>query len=196
MSLFLCKLLPKDLRMTEIVVSPLPKWVLDTFEGKLLDAWIGSRSLEGDLVQFAGDTENEDEEDIILLEMNPTEVKEFAKLAEDAGTPICRDIARLLNDPEGTDILSAHFDKIDITAIRMEVELRDEKGDKVMLDPDHLLLSLVSRFPEELRYVETSWGRGGTFITPSGIEWFKKKAPLDARREKFLAESASPAHKA
>jgi hypothetical protein len=175
--------------MTVIVVSPLPKWVLGTPEGKLLDAWIGSRPKGSELVEFAGDTENEDEEDIILLNMTPPQVAELALLAEDAGTPICRDIARLLKDPEGTNIMSDFFGKIDITAIRMEVELKDKKGNNLMMDPDHLLQSLVSRFPEEIPYVDTSWSNGGTFITPSGIEWFKKQAPLDARRAEFLAAS-------
>jgi hypothetical protein len=181
--------------MTHITVSPLPKWVLGTFEGKFLEAWLGSHS-KGDLVEISGDTENEDDEDIILLDMTPAEVKELALLAEEAGTPLCKDIARLLKDPEGTDILNGFYKKIDITAIRMEVELKDEKGNNLMLDPDHLLHSLVSRFPAEIPYVETSWERGGTFITPSGVEWFKKKAPLDARRAEFLAASASAAPKA
>jgi hypothetical protein len=183
--------------MTEIVVSPhLPKWVLDTFEGKLLDAWIGCSSEQGDLVEFTGNTENEDNEDIILLEMNPDEVKEFAVLAEEAGTPICKDIARLLKDPEGTGIMNEYFGKIDISSIRIEVEIKDEKGRNLMMDPDHLLLSLVSRFPEEIPYVETSWARGGTFITPSGVEWFKKKAPLEARKAEFLASMKAEARKA
>lgn len=182
--------------MTAITVSPLPKWVLDTFEGKLLEAWIGWRPKGDEHVEFVGDTECEDEEDIILLNKSPAEVKELAKLAEDAGTPVCRDIARLLNDPEGTDIMSDFFGEIDITSIRMGVGLKDEKGNNLMLDPDHLLHSLASRFPDEIPYVETSWDRGGTFITSSGTEWFKTKASLDTRRAEFLAASASASHRA
>jgi hypothetical protein len=181
--------------MTQITVSPLPKWVLDTFEGKFLEAWLGSHAT-GDLVEIAGDTESEDEEDIILLDMTPAEVKEFAQLAEDAGTPICKDIARLLKDPEGTEIMNGFFGKIDIAAIRMEVVLKNKKGENLVMDPDHLLHSLVSRFPEEIPYVETTWERGGTFITPEGVEWFNRKAPLEARKAEFLAASASPAPKA
>lgn len=181
--------------MTQITVSPLPKWVLDTFEGKFLEAWLGSHT-KGDLVEISGDTENEDNEDIILLEMTPAEVKEFAVLAEEAGTPLCKDIARLLKDPAGTEIMNGFFGKIDITAIRMEVELKDEKGQNLMMDPDHLLHSLVSRFPEEIPYVETTWERGGTFITPAGVEWFNKKAPLESRKVEFLAANTSPAAKA
>lgn len=92
--------------------------------------------------------------------------------------------------------MSDFFGKIDITAIRMEVELKDEKANNLMLDPDHLLQSLVSRFPDDIPFIETSGDRGGTFSRPSGTEWFKTKASLDARRERFLTESGSPAPKA
>lgn len=181
--------------MTEITVSPLPKWVLETFEGKFLQAWLGYYA-KGDLVEFSGVTENEDDEDIMLLEMTPDEVKELALMAEEAGTPICKEVARLLNDPVGTDIMNGFYKKIDITAIRMEVVLKDEKGRNVMLDPDHIIHSLVSRFPEQIPYVETSWSRGASFITPAGIENFRRDVLLASRREEYLASMASAAPKA
>ena len=103
--------------MTEIVISPpLPKWVLDTFEGKFIAHWIGYTGVGDDKIQFEGDTENEDDEDIILLRMDPPEVEAFAQLGEEAGTEICQGIARLLRDPEGTEVMSGFYDKIDISA--------------------------------------------------------------------------------
>jgi hypothetical protein len=165
--------------MTDIVVSPiLPRWVLDTFEGKFIEAWIGSRSKGGDFVEFDGDTEADDDENIILLEMSPSEVKELALLAEDAGTPICKQIARLLSDPEGTNVMNEYFGKIDISVIRCEVDIKDKDGKFRMLEVDDLLHSLVSRFPEQIPYAEVTWARGAAFITPSGIEWFKKESLL------------------
>ena len=44
--------------MTEIVISPsLPKWVLGTFEGKLIASWIGYSEVEAGMIEFAGDAE-------------------------------------------------------------------------------------------------------------------------------------------
>lgn len=177
--------------MTIVTTSPLPEWVLDTFEGKFLQAWLGSAESDG-MVVFEGDTENEDEEDIILLEMNDAEVAKLAALAEMAGTEVCNKIARLLKDPKGTEIVNEFYGKIDISAVRYEAGLTDSEGGLLMVDPDHLLHSLASRFPEEIPFVETTWGAGGTFITAAGIEWFKKRKDLEARKSEFAAAGAAP----
>lgn len=173
--------------MTEIVVSPLPKFVLDTFEGKIIAAWIGYHDLGAD-VEFAGDTENEDDEDIILLEMDAAEILSLAQLAEEAGTQIGKDFARILRDPEGAEILNEHYGKIDISAIRTVIEFDNENGKgSRMLEVDDLLASLVSRFPEEIPFAEVTWARGATLVTPSGIEWFDKAGRRDARKEEYVA---------
>jgi len=179
--------------MTEIVVSPpLPKWVLDTFEGKLIASWIGYGEEADGLIEFAGDTENEDDEDIILLQMNDAEVAEFAALAEEAGTPICRRIASLLRDPVGSEIVNEHLGKIDVTAMRMEAMVPSESREGVrMLEVDDLMHSLITRFPDQIPYAEITWARGGTFITPEGIEWFDKDVLLRARRQECLDKPAA-----
>jgi hypothetical protein len=171
--------------MTEIVVSPLPKWILDTFEGQLLRYWIGYKE-QDDLVVFDGDTEGDDEEDIILLELKEGELAALADLADEAGTTLCKSLAALLRDPVNTGVMNDYFGAIDITCLRCEAGIVED-GENVMMDPDHLLHSLVSRFPEEIPYVETSWHKGGTFITPSGIEFFKTQKAIDTRRKEHIA---------
>jgi hypothetical protein len=89
--------------MTDIVISPsLPKWILDTFEGKFIAAWIGFRD-HGDLIEFEGDTEDEDNEDIILLRMDADEVAAFAQLGEEAGTQICGIMEQMPQTPSSPD---------------------------------------------------------------------------------------------
>lgn len=174
--------------MTDIVVSPkFPRWVLDTFEGKLIAHWIAFAEI-GSEIEFAGDTENEDDEDVILLQMRPEEVVGLANLADQAGTSLGADVARILRDPEGSEILNEFFGKIDITAVRCALERDDESGDrKRMLEVDDLLASLVSRFPSEIPFAEVTWARGATLITPDGVEWFEKAGQRDARRQDYEA---------
>ncbi|WP_327209993.1 hypothetical protein [Rhizobium leguminosarum] len=174
--------------MTEIVVSPLPKWTLDTFEGKIIAAWIGYSDIGGDRIEFAGDTESEDDEDIVLLEMDAEEVAELARLADEAGTPVGKELARVLRDPEGTEVLNEFFGKIDISSLRSVIEFPNEagKGDRIM-EVDDLLASLVSRFTDEIPYAEVTWARGATLVTPDGVEWFKKASARDKRLEDYLA---------
>jgi hypothetical protein len=183
--------------MTEIVVSPaLPKWVLDTFEGKIIVAWIGYTEVGGGAIEFDGDTENEDDEDIILLEMDDAQVLALAQLADEAGTQLGKDMARILRDPEGSEILNEYFGKIDVTAIRTALELPDEggKGTRI-LEVDDLLASLISRFPEEIPFAEVTWARGASLVTPSGVEWFEKASKRDARKEEYEASlRAAPTH--
>lgn len=179
--------------MTEIVVSPLPSFVLGTFEGKILAAWIGYSEVGG-AIEFAGDTENEDDEDIILLEMDDAEVLALARLAEEAGTQLGRDFARVLRDPEGSDVLNDHYGKIDISAIRSAIEFDNENGGgRRILEADDLLASLVSRFPDDIPFAEVTWARGATLVTPSGIEWFDKAGRRDARKDEYVASVAGAA---
>jgi hypothetical protein len=175
--------------MTEIVVSPaLPKWVLDTFEGKIIAAWIGYTEVGGGAVEFAGDTENDDDEDIILLEMDDAQVLALAQLADEAGTQLGKDMARLLRDPEGAEIVNQHYRQIDVTSIRSALEFPDESGRGMrILEVDDLLASLVSRFPDEIPLAEVTWARGATLVTPGGIEWFKKASKRDARKDEYEA---------
>lgn len=185
--------------MTQISVSPeLPNWVLDTFEGKFIAWWIGTpvRSTKDgvEVLEFEGDTENEDDEDMIFLEMDAGEISELARLAEEAGTPICLKIAGLLRNPEKGDIMNGYYGFIDISAIRVALELKNENGQgNRMLEVDDLLHSLVSRFPDKIPYAQVSWAGGATFITPEGVEWFKKDRLLEGRRDEYLATLAAPA---
>jgi hypothetical protein len=106
---------------------------------------------------------------------------------------ICTDIARLLRDPEGTEIMNEFFGKIDISAIRYELGLPNEKEPGTrMLEVDDLLLSLISRFPDQIPYAEVTWARGATFITPAGVEWFDRSSLLEPRREEYLASLGAP----
>lgn len=183
--------------MTEIVVSPtLPKWVLETYEGQLLAHWIGY-SESGDQIEFSGDTENEDDEGMIPLDLTSEEVLALADIAEKSGAPLGLELSRVLRDPEGAEVMNDYLGKIDITAMRCVLEQKNENADGMRsLEVDDFLASLVSRFPSEIPFAEVTWARGATLVTPAGVEWFKKAGERDARKEEYeasLGAMASPA---
>lgn len=167
------------------VVSPLPAWVLETFEGRFLDAWIEGVPDGGDQIKFSGNTDLRQSGFDTILKLHDIGLDDLVGLSEESGTPLAGLAAKLLTDHAVLNAILSNHDEINL---RVFVEQAGDLGNGEFHRPltvEDFLFSLVSRYPDDIPFVETADDRGIKLITGSGIEPFKSAKALRERKSEM-----------
>lgn len=173
------------------VVSPLPEWVLDTFEGRFLDAWIGCVPHGGDHVRFSGNTDLRQNGFDTVLKLHDIGLADLVVLCEESNTPLANLAVRLLTDRKTLAAMFSNQDEINLRVFVAWAGDLGQGGPHRPITVEDFLFSLVSRYPDDMPFIETADAQGAKLITPLGIEPIQNPKAM-RRRKSELGSSQTP----
>lgn len=176
--------------MPHFNTSPMiPASALETFEGYILSALIGHRSLtvaDGrQFVWFQGDSDFYNTKSPAILDLNIVDLEHLMELGSAANTPLSTLIVETLRDFDAEDGIFPSWDKIDLVALFKK--MREDVTSIGAVQVEDLLFSFVSSHQEAIPYLEMRGTDGGVLITADGIERFTNNASLKTRQKELTA---------